>query len=371
MGQRIGIDVGGTFTDFLVLDELSGEVRLFKTPSTPDDPSRAVVSGMKRLLEHFSIAPTDVSFVNHGTTVATNTVLESAGSRVGLVCTEGFEHVLHLARGETPGPLAGWVTMIKPEPLAAIEDTRGIKERLGARGEVVVELDEAQALQAVDELVACGIGSIAISFINSFADPAHERRVRDLALERHPGLSISISSEVLPEFREYERTNVVVMNAYIRPRMAGYLQQLRDDLRVAGVTAPLSVLRSDGGLMTISSATEKPVLTLFSGPAGGVAGAARIARSAGYSNFLSFDMGGTSTDVALCLGGEPVLTRETKLGYFPLKSPAIDVRSVGAGGGSIAHVPEVTRALRVGPRVGRGPAGPGCVRTRRNRAHGH
>jgi N-methylhydantoinase A/oxoprolinase/acetone carboxylase beta subunit/N-methylhydantoinase B/oxoprolinase/acetone carboxylase alpha subunit len=355
---RIGIDVGGTFTDFLVLNDETGETRLFKTPSTPADPARAVVQGLERLLSQLALAPSDVAYVMHGTTVATNAVLEGSGARVGLLCTEGFEHVLHLARGETPGPLAGWVTMIKPEPLAAIEDTRGVSERISAQGEVLRPLGEEQAARQIDELVAQGIDSLAISLINSYANSSHERRLGELVLARYPDLSVSLSSDVLPEFREYERTNVVVMNAYIRPRLHGYLERLGEELERTGVDAALSILRSDGGLMTLPSATEKPVLTLFSGPAGGVAGAARIAGAAGYANFLSFDMGGTSTDVALCLGGEPVLTRETKLGYFPLKSPTIDVRSVGAGGGSIAHVPEVTKALRVGPQSAGADPGP-------------
>jgi 5-oxoprolinase (ATP-hydrolysing) len=358
MSYRIGIDVGGTFTDFLIVEEDTGEARLFKRPSTPDDPSRAVIDGLAALLAEYQIAPGEISSVTHGTTVATNAVLEGRGARVGLLVTEGFEHVLHLARGETPGPLAGWVTMVKPEPLAAVEDTRGIAERMDAHGQVITPLDEAGALAAIDELVAKGIDSLAISLLNSYAGPDHEQRIRDLALERHPQLSISVSSEVLAEFREYERTNVVVMNAYIRPRLSSYLEKLREDLRGMGVESSLAVLRSDGGLMTVGSATERPVLTLFSGPAGGVAGAARVARAAGYPDFLSFDMGGTSTDVALCIGGEPVITRETKLGYFPLKSPTIDARSVGAGGGSIAHVPDVTKALRVGPESSGAVPGP-------------
>jgi N-methylhydantoinase A/oxoprolinase/acetone carboxylase beta subunit/N-methylhydantoinase B/oxoprolinase/acetone carboxylase alpha subunit len=358
VGYRIGIDVGGTFTDFLVVDERSGVSRLFKRPSTPEDPSRAVVAGLVALLQQYGIAAAEIVSITHGTTVATNAVLEGRGARVGLLCTEGFEHVLHLARGETPGPLAGWVTMIKPPPLAAVEDTRGIAERVDARGGVIRPLDEAGAIAAIDDLVDQGIDSLAISLLNSYVRSAHELRLRDLAIERHPHLSISVSSEVLPEFREYERTNVVVMNAYIRPRLARYLEHLQQDLRAMGVDVPLAVLRSDGGLMTVASATERPVLTLFSGPAGGVAGAVHAAMSAGYPNFLSFDMGGTSTDVALCVGGEPVITRETKLGYFPLKSPSIDARSVGAGGGSVAHVPDVTMALRVGPESAGAVPGP-------------
>jgi N-methylhydantoinase A len=358
MAFRVGVDVGGTFTDFLVVDEERDERHLFKTPSTPDDPARAVVEGLAELLRAFEIGPDEVAYLTHGTTVATNAVLEGRGARVGLLCTDGFVHVLHLARGETPGPLAGWVTMIKPEPLAKVEDTRGIRERISAQGEIVAELDEDQAQAAIDELVARGIDSLAVSLLNSYANPQHERRLAELVQSRYPELSVSLSSDVLPEFREYERTNVVVMNAYIRPRLSAYLAQLRDDLRALGVPGPLSVLRSDGGLMTVASATERPVLTLSSGPAGGVVGATRVAVQAGFPDFLSLDMGGTSTDVALVLAGEPVLTRETKLGYFPLKSPAIDVRSVGAGGGSIAHVPEVTRALRVGPQSAGAEPGP-------------
>jgi len=358
VAYRIGIDVGGTFTDFLVVDEDGGQTRLFKLASTPDDPSRAVIAGLRALLSQYGIAAAEVASVTHGTTVGTNAVLEGRGARVGLLCTRGFEHVLHLARGETPGPLAGWVTMIKPDPLASVEDTRGIDERTSAHGEVVVAMDEADAIAAIDELVDRGIDSLAISLLNSYARPDNERRLGELVLERHPQLSISISSDVLAEFREYERTNVVVMNAYIRPRFSAYLDHLQSDLRDLGVDSSLAILRSDGGLMTVASATQRPVLTLFSGPAGGVAGAARIARGAGYPNFLSFDMGGTSTDVALCIGGEPVITRETTLGYFPLKSPTIDARSVGAGGGSIAHVPDVTKALRVGPESAGAMPGP-------------
>ena len=355
---RIGVDVGGTFTDVLLLDDGTGELRLHKTPSVPADPAAGVISGLVELLAAAGVDAAEVARLTHGTTVATNAVLEGRGARVGLLTTAGFEQVLHLARSETPGPLAGWVTMIKPDPLAAVEDTRGVRERLSAQGEIVTALDEEHAERAIEDLIGSGVESLAVSLLNAYANPVHERRVAELVQAFDPEMSVSISSDVLPELREYERTNVAVMNAYIRPEIAGYLRRLRAELARQGLIGSLSVVRSDGGLMTVEAAIDKPVHTLFSGPAAGVAGAAQIAQQADCPNFLSFDMGGTSTDVALCLEGGPVLTRETKLGYFPVKAPAIDVRSVGAGGGSIAHVPEATRALRVGPQSAGAEPGP-------------
>ncbi|MEA2227504.1 MAG: hypothetical protein QOF04_1134 [Solirubrobacteraceae bacterium] len=349
MAYRVGIDIGGTFTDLLLLDEASGQRILHKTPSTPHDPAEGALRGLVELLELGGARPEAVSHVIHGTTVATNAVLQGRGARVGLLCTEGFEQILHLARSETPGPIGGWINFDKPDPLAAVEDTRGIRQRMDARGEILVDLDEDQARVAIADLLGSGIESLAIALIHSWINPAHEQRLRELVFEQRTDISVSISTEVLPEFREYERTNVAVMNAYVRPRLESYLRGLSERLAEIGCGDTLSILGSDGGLMTVRYAQENPVRTLFSGPAGGVAGARRVARAAGHPNFLTFDMGGTSTDVAMCLDGEPIFTRETNLGYFPIKVPTIDVRSVGAGGGSIAHVPEVTNALRVGP----------------------
>ena len=355
---RVGIDVGGTFTDILLIDETRGTTHLGKVPSTPDQPDLAALTGLANVLREAEVPASAIAHVMHGTTVGTNAVLTSRGARVGLLTTIGFEQVLHLARGETPGPLAGWVAMVKPDPLAAVEDTRGVRERMGAGGVVVETLDEEQASTAVSELLERGVESVAISLLHSYANPAHERRLRELVGELAPEMTVSISSDVLPEFREYERTNVVVMNAHVRPTLRDYLDRLQDGLWEVRIDGSLSILRSDGGLMSVAAATEKPVHTLFSGPAGGVTGAARVARAAGHLNFLSLDMGGTSTDVALALEGEPAITRETRLGEFPLKTPTIDVRSVGAGGGSIAHVPEVTKALRVGPQSAGAVPGP-------------
>jgi N-methylhydantoinase A len=286
-------------------------------------------------------------------------ILEGKGARVGLVTTAGFKQILHLARSQTPGPLAGWMIMIKPEPPATLKDTREVPERMSAQGEVIRELDEAAAEATLRELIGSGIESLTISLINSFANPDHERKLKAIAQRIAPDLPVTISYEVLPEFREYERTLTAAMNAYVKPKVRTYIANLDNQLRSQGVHAKLSILRSDAGLMTADTTEENPVYTLMSGPSGGVAGALHIAVRAGYPNILTFDMGGTSTDVALCMG-EPSIARETVLGYFPVKVPSVDVRSVGAGGGSIAHVPSLTKALRVGPQSAGAVPGPAC-----------
>jgi N-methylhydantoinase A len=359
MAYRVGVDVGGTFTDLMLFDERSGRYWRHKTPSTPHDPSEAVLDGITAICRQAGVDATSIAQIMHGTTVATNVILEGKGARVGLVTTAGFKQILHLARSQTPGPLAGWMIMIKPEPPATLKDTREVPERMSAQGEVIRELDEAAAEATLRELIGSGIESLTISLINSFANPDHERKLKAIAQRIAPDLPVTISYEVLPEFREYERTLTAAMNAYVKPKVRTYIANLDNQLRSQGVHAKLSILRSDAGLMTADTTEENPVYTLMSGPSGGVAGALHIAVRAGYPNILTFDMGGTSTDVALCMG-EPSIARETVLGYFPVKVPSVDVRSVGAGGGSIAHVPSLTKALRVGPQSAGAVPGPAC-----------
>jgi N-methylhydantoinase A len=353
------VDVGGTFTDLMLFDENSGRYWRHKSPSTPHDPSEAVLQGIAAICQQAGVSPQSVAQIMHGTTVATNVILEGKGARVGLVTTEGFKQILHLARSQTPGPLAGWIIMIKPDPPASLADTVEVKERMSAQGGVVRELDEAQAEAAIAQLVASGIESLTVSLVNSFANADHERRLKAIARRLAPTLPITISSEVLPEFREYERALTAAMNAYVKPKVQRYVAKLDEQLQQQGITAKLNILRSDAGLMTAETTEENPVYTLMSGPSGGVAGALHLALRAGFPNILTFDMGGTSTDVALCMG-EPTIARETVLGYFPVKVPSVDVRSVGAGGGSIAHVPQLTRALRVGPQSAGAVPGPAC-----------
>src|SRR6266849_1852049 len=337
MTYRLGVDVGGTFTDLLLIDDVSGETFRAKVPSTPSDQSLGVLAGIEKICAAANIQPSQVFELMHGTTVATNAVLEGKGATVGLVTTEGYRQVLQIARSFVPGGLAGWIVWPKPEPLAALENTFEVKERIGARGEVVRPLDERSVEEAFRKLASRGVEAVTVSLINSFANDAHERRIAELARRLIPGVTLSLSCDVLPEMREYERALTTVANSYVKPVVARYLGSLEDQFANRGLRPRLKGLRSDGGLMSFDAAKDKPVNMLMSGPAGGVAGAIGIARQAGYRNVLTLDMGGTSTDVALIEGGEPRTRRETTVGDVSIRATSLDVRTVGAGGGSIAR----------------------------------
>ncbi|KQU47027.1 5-oxoprolinase [Rhodococcus sp. Leaf278] len=358
MRYRLGVDVGGTFTDVLLLEETTGTTFRAKTPSTPADQSVGVLNGIDKVCSAAGIEPSEIDQVLHGTTVATNAILQGRGARVGLVTTDGFRQVLQIARSYVPGGLAGWIIWPKPEPLAALENTVEVVGRLAADGSEVTALDENQARTQLRRLAGAGIEALTISLINSYANDTHEKQVAEWAADELPGIPISISSQVLPEMREYERTLTTVANSYVQPEVSRYVRNLDKSLQDRGIEAPLSILRSDGGLVQSAKASEAPVSLLLSGPAGGVTGAVWFAEQAGFSDFLTFDMGGTSTDVALVLGGQPRIGRETKVGDLAVRATSVDVRTVGAGGGSIAHVPELTRALRVGPQSAGADPGP-------------
>jgi N-methylhydantoinase A len=368
MAYRLGVDVGGTFTDLLLVHDESGAMYRVKTPSTPADPSEGVLVGVRRICDESSVSSGDLAYVQHGTTVATNAMLEAKGARVGLITTQGFKQILHLARSQTPGPLAGWIIMQKPDPPAALEDTREAKERMSAQGEALEPVDRDQVQEIVRDLVESGVETLTVSLINSYANADHERVIRDLIHGLYPDFPVTISSDVLPEFREYERTLTACLNSYVRPRVEAYVRHLDSSLKESGVAGELNLLRSDAGLMTTDVASENPIYGILSGPAGGVAGALHVASRAGFDNILTFDMGGTSTDVALCENGQVTIERQTEVPYgwglpgevIPIKVPSVNVRSVGAGGGSIAHVPEVTGALRVGPQSAGADPGPAC-----------
>jgi len=363
MTHRLGVDVGGTFTDVLLIDEDTGETYREKTPSTPDDQSVGVLRGVTSVCGAAGVEVAAVRSLLHGTTVATNAILEGKGARVGLVTTEGFRQVLQIGRSFVPGGLAGWIIWPKPEPLAALEDTVEVVGRIDADGKVVTELDEENVRRQLAKLKAAGVQALSISLINSYANPAHERRVGEIAAEDLPDVQVSLSSTVLPELREYERTLTTVANAYVQPRVATYVEHLQAQLGEVGAVGRLYVLRSDGGLVSARVAEENPVSMLMSGPVGGVTGAVRVAEQVGIRNFLTLDMGGTSTDVALVQNLTPRIGRETSVGDLTVRATSVDVRTVGAGGGSIAHVPELTQALRVGPQSAGAVPGPAAYGT--------
>lgn len=348
MGYRLGIDVGGTFTDLLLIAS-NGETFRAKTPSTPQDQSIGIVTGIEKVCAIAGITPDQIEDIMHGTTVATNAVLEGKGAVVGLITTDGYRQVLQIGRSFVPGGLAGWIVWQKPEPLAHLENTVEVVERIGADGSVVRPLDEASVIAAAQRLRARGVQAVTVSLVNSFANPAHERRVKAIVEAEFAGVPVSLSSDILPEMREYERTLTTVANSYVRPTVAKYLANLRNQLEGKKIAARLKVLRSDGGLMSLPTAEAAPVNLLMSGPAGGVAGALWIAQHAGFRNLVTLDMGGTSTDVSLIEKGEPLLRRETRVGDVTVRASSLDVRTVGAGGGSIAKVNDLTHALRVGP----------------------
>ncbi|GIE49049.1 5-oxoprolinase [Amorphoplanes nipponensis] len=358
MSYRLGVDVGGTFTDVLLVDEESGSTWRAKTASTPSDQSIGVLHGIDKVCAEAGVERGDIAHVLHGTTVATNAILEGKGATVGLVTTRGFRQVLQIARSFVPGGLAGWIIWPKPEPLAALENTVEAPERIGSDGSVVLALDEEATRAALRVLRANGVEALAVSLINAFADDRHERRIAELAAEELPGVEVSLSSVVLPEMREYERALTTVANGYVQPQVARYVANLSAQLTRQGVPGELSILRSDGGLSAAEAAISAPVTMLLSGPAGGVTGAVWVAEQSGHTELITFDMGGTSTDVALVRGGTARIGRETKVGDLTVRASAVDVRTVGAGGGSIAHVPQLTRALRVGPQSAGAEPGP-------------
>lgn len=363
MSYRLGVDVGGTFTDVLLVDEDTGSTWRAKTASTPHDQSVGVLHGIDKVCAEAGVSEAQIAHVLHGTTVATNAILEGKGAKVGLVTTEGFRQVLQIARSFVPGGLAGWIIWPKPEPLAALENTVEVPERVGSDGSVVRDLDEEAARQALRRLRDAGVDALAVSLINAFANDVHEQRIAQLAAEELPGVPVSLSSVVLPEMREYERALTTVANGYVQPQVARYLSSLAGQLTAKDVSAPLSVLRSDGGLAAAAAAINAPVTMLLSGPAGGVTGAVWVAEQSGHTELLTFDMGGTSTDVALVQGLRARIGRETKVGDLTVRASAVDVRTVGAGGGSIAHVPELTKALRVGPQSAGADPGPAAYGT--------
>src|SRR5262245_11794185 len=355
---RVGVDSGGTFTDVCLVDEASGEIRVWKVASTPDDPSRAIAGGVVEGLRE--AARTDaaaVGYFGHGTTVATNTLIQHRGAPTGLITTRGFRDLAEIGRQRRPHLYD--LQADKPPVLAPRGLRLEVSERLRHDGRVETPLDEDQVRAAVRYLRAAGARAVAVCFLYAYVDDTHERRVRALVETEFPEAFVTCSHEVAPEFREYERLSTTLVNAYLGPVMASYLAALGPRLAAAGVTAAPHITQSDGGVMSFEAAAAQPVRTVLSGPATGVVGGLEVGRRAGFRDLITFDMGGTSTDVSLVEDGRPKLAGELEVHGYPLKAPALDIHTVGAGGGSIAHV-DAGGLLKVGPRSAGAAPGPVC-----------
>jgi N-methylhydantoinase A len=352
----IGIDIGGTFTDFVIYDSVKNGVLVHKALTPSSSRAQSVLEGLDHALERYEVDPADVAFIGHGTTVATNAIITGEGPPVGLITTAGFGDILVIRRQTRPDTFDYYADF--PAPLVPRDRVREVTERSDARGEVVEPIDDASAIEALKNLSDAGVRSVAVSFLHSYANPRHEQMVSAHAA-LFPHLLVSLSSDLMPEFREYERTSTTVVNAFVRPGVIAYLTAFQKGLRERGVTAPLEVMQGNGGMMSVETADRQPVALIRSGPAAGVAGAAFLAGLASEAQIITLDMGGTSTDVAVFDGGRPPIVRDWHVFSFPIRWPTVDIRSIGAGGGSVAWV-DGGGLLKVGPNSAGAEPGPAC-----------
>jgi N-methylhydantoinase A len=369
MSWRVGVDIGGTFTD-IVLTLPDGSLTTRKVPSTPADYSVGIVECLTRLLAEYDLSGDAIDVIVHGTTVATNTILEYTGARTALLTSAGFRDVLELRRVRAPELYNPFYR--PPAPLVERRLRREIAERIGARGEIVEPLDEARVRAEVDLLLECGVESIAVCLLNSYANPVHERRIGEILAELAPHLSVSLSVDILPEVREYERTSTTVVNAYVGPGVKRYLESLQWQLAQVGISAELLIMQSNGGVMTAEAAGDRAATIVESGPAAGVIAAHRLGRRTAAANLITFDMGGTTAKASLVEDGRLTQTTEYEVGAgislssrlvkgggHAIKLPVLDIAEVGAGGGSIVWI-DPGGALKVGPRSASAVPGPAC-----------
>jgi N-methylhydantoinase A len=355
---RLGIDIGGTFTDFSILDETSGEHTGFKSPTVPGDPARGVLDGVRALVSERGLDPAAVAYLVHGTTIAINTVIQRNGASLGLLITAGFGDLLEIQRLRLASPVN--FTATRPLPLIPRYRVGEVIERILADGTVDTELDHNGLLREATRLVEReGAEALVVSFVNAYRTPTHEAEARKVLAERFPSLHVTCSHEVWPQIREYERTMVAILSAYVRPRVDQYLGRLERELEEAGVRVPLYITKSNGGVTTARDARQATAETMLSGPASGVIGATAVCVRAGYRDLITFDMGGTSADIALVRDGQPVYSTDESVGDFPIVVPVVGVSSIGAGGGSIAWLDSVG-VLKVGPWSAGADPGPAC-----------
>jgi N-methylhydantoinase A len=354
----LAIDVGGTFTDVTLADAATGKTWVTKTPSTPQDLSIGFMTGIQKILALGNWTPAHILRLFHGTTTATNAILEGKTAPMGLITTKGFKYVLEIGRHDIPrdGNLYGWVKPTRPVTPDRIFE---VSERLDVSGQVLTPLDEDDCRRAARQLRQLGLPSIAVVFLHAYVNSSHEQLAAKIIAEEYPEAAVSLSSEVLPQFREFERSMATVLNAAVMPHVSHYLTMLRGKLDGQQITAPLLIMKSNGGVTSAETAARQAIHTALSGPAAGVIGAVSVAHSAGFANIISIDVGGTSADICLVRDRQPEITKDAKIGPFPLKIPIIDINTIGAGGGSIAAVLAPSR-LEVGPRSAGAEPGPVC-----------
>jgi N-methylhydantoinase A len=358
--NRIGIDTGGTFTDVVAFDERTGRLTTTKTPSTPRDPAEGFITGVHKILGLLGANGDDIAAVSHGTTVATNQLLEGNLGVLGFITTEGYEFILEIARQSVPDGYGNSYFWVKPERIVAAHLVKTVGGRLDHTGAELRPFDEQRAIEVARWFRGRGIDTLGVCFLHSYANPDHEERMRDVLAREHPKAVVSISSQVLREYREYERSMTTLVDAAVKPKVSQYVRAISERLEgVATHRLPFYVMKSNGGVLSADEVVHQPITTVLSGPAAGALGAALIASTAGFEKVLTCDGGGTSTDVSVVLAGEPTLTTEGQVGAYPSKIPMIDVVTVGAGGGSIAWLsPE--GALKVGPKSAGADPGPLC-----------
>jgi N-methylhydantoinase A len=356
---RIGIDTGGTFTDVVAVDEESGQTTTTKTPSTPADPAEGFLTGVRKVLDLMGLDGSAVTAVSHGTTVATNQLLEGKLDRIGFITTEGYESVLEIARQSVPDGYGNSYFWVKPPRIVPADLVRTVRGRLDPTGSEVRPFDADDARAAARFFKDAGITTIGVCFLHAYANDAHEQRMLEVIRAEHPDAVVSISSQVLREYREYERSVTTLVDAAVKPKVGAYVTNIRTRLDEIAPGVPFYVMKSNGGVLSAGEVVHQPITTMLSGPAAGALGAALIAGTAGFDRVLTCDGGGTSTDVTVVIDGEPALTTEGSVGDYPSKIPMIDVVTVGAGGGSIAWLsPEGT--LKVGPKSAGADPGPMC-----------
>lgn len=356
MGWRLGVDTGGTFTDVVLADD-TGLAYVAKVPSNRADPSVAIRNGVETILASAAVPSAEVEYFGHGTTVAINAVLEGTTARAGIIITRGFAGILDLARQRRPDLYD--MDVLKPEPVVPRERRFELDERLSADGAVVTPVDETEVRTLAGRLLEAGVEVVAICLLHSYVNPAHEREVGRILAEAAPQIAVTLSSDVHPEMREFDRFSTTAVNAALVPVMSGYLTRLTSAVEAAGVPSSVQVIQSNGGVMSAAAAAARPVATLFSGPSAGVMGAARICAQAGEANIITFDMGGTSTDVALVSAGVVPIVHKRDVAARPVMGATVDIHSVGSGGGSIGWI-DAGGLLKVGPRSAGAQPGPAC-----------